>query len=45
VTGIVVLLPPLITMHGGVVLLEESYLEQKFGETSPQYRSKVRRYV
>ena len=40
-----VLVPLLITMHGGVVLPEESYLEQKFGETYHQYRSKVRRYV
>jgi protein-S-isoprenylcysteine O-methyltransferase Ste14 len=35
----------LITMRGGVVLPEGSYLEQKFGETYPQYRSKVRSYV
>ena len=29
----------------GVVLREERYLEQIFGEQCRQYRSKVRRYV
>src|SRR6476646_1825514 len=43
--GIVVLVPLLIIMHYGVVLREERYLEQKFGETYRQYRSKVRRYL
>ena len=43
--GIVVLIPVLIIMHRGVVLREERYLEQKFGETYRQYRSKVRRYL
>ena len=43
--GIVVLVPVLIIMHRGVVLREERYLEQKFGETYRQYRSKVRRYL
>jgi protein-S-isoprenylcysteine O-methyltransferase Ste14 len=43
--GIVVLAPLLIIMHRGVVLREERYLEQKFGETYRQYRSKVRRYL
>ena len=43
--GIVLLVPLLITMHRGVVLREERYLEQKFGETYWQYRSKVRRYL
>jgi protein-S-isoprenylcysteine O-methyltransferase Ste14 len=43
--GIVVLAPVLIIMHRGVVLREERYLEQKFGETYRQYRSKVRRYL
>ena len=43
--GIVVLVPVLIIMHRGVVLREERYLKQKFGETYWQYRSKVRRYL
>jgi protein-S-isoprenylcysteine O-methyltransferase Ste14 len=43
--GIVVLVPVLIIMHRGVVLREERYLEQKFGEIYRQYRSKVRRYL
>jgi len=42
--GIDVLVPILIIMHRGVVLREERYLEQKFGETYDQYRSTVRRY-
>ncbi len=43
--GIVMLVPLLVIMHYGVVLREERYLEQKFGETYRQYRSTVRRYV
>ena len=43
--GIVVLIPLLIIMHRGVVLREERYLDQKFGEIYRQYRSKVRRYL
>ncbi len=43
--GIVVLVPILGIMHRGVVLREERYLEQKFGESYRQYRSKVRRYL
>lgn len=43
--GIVLLVPLLIIMHYGVVLREECYLDQKFGETYRQYRSTVRRYV
>lgn len=43
--GIVVLIPLLIIMHRGVVLREERYLDQKFGETYRKYRSKVRRYL
>ncbi|MGH8716274.1 MAG: methyltransferase family protein [Burkholderiales bacterium] len=42
--GIVVLVPLLILMHRGVVLREERYLDEKFGETYRQYCSKVRRY-
>jgi protein-S-isoprenylcysteine O-methyltransferase Ste14 len=43
--GIVALVPLLIIMHYGVVLREEHYLQQKFGETYRQYRSAVRRYL
>jgi protein-S-isoprenylcysteine O-methyltransferase Ste14 len=43
--GIVMLVPLLIIMHRGVVRREERYLEQKFGESYRQYRSKVRRYL
>lgn len=43
--GIVALVPLLITMHWGVVMREERYLEQKFGESYRQYRSRVRRYL
>ena len=42
--GLVMLVPLLIIMHTGVVLREEHYLEQKFGETYRQYCSRVRRY-
>jgi protein-S-isoprenylcysteine O-methyltransferase Ste14 len=43
--GVSLLVPILVIMHRGVVLREEHYLEQKFGETYRQYCSRVRRYV
>ena len=43
--GVVVLIPLLLVMHLGVVLREERYLEQRFGEQYRQYRSRVRRYL
>jgi len=43
--GFLALVPLLLIMHYGVVLREERYLEQKFGETYRQYRGKVRRYL
>jgi protein-S-isoprenylcysteine O-methyltransferase Ste14 len=43
--GIAVLVPLLVVMHFGVIVREERYLEQKFGETYRQYRSTVRRYL
>jgi len=42
--GFILLVPVLVTMHFGVVLREERYLERKFGEPYRQYRSRVRRY-
>lgn len=43
--GFVTLAPLLLLMHYGVILREERYLEQKFGESYRQYRSSVRRYL
>jgi len=43
--GIVLLFPVLIIMHWGVILREECYLDQKFGASYQEYRSKVRRYL
>ena len=43
--GMICLLPLLVVMHNGVVLREEHYLEQKFGETYRNYRASVRRYL
>jgi protein-S-isoprenylcysteine O-methyltransferase Ste14 len=43
--GIVMLAPLLLTMHVGVVLREERYLDRKFGDSYRAYRSSVRRYM
>src|SRR5262249_16870379 len=43
--GFVALVPLLATMHLGVVLREERYLDRKFGDSYRQYRAKVRRYL
>jgi protein-S-isoprenylcysteine O-methyltransferase Ste14 len=43
--GIILLVPILVVMHFGVVLREERYLKEAFGETYRQYCSTVRRYL
>lgn len=43
--GILLLIPLLITMHIGVVLREERYLEEKFGDPYRRYRAEVARYA
>jgi protein-S-isoprenylcysteine O-methyltransferase Ste14 len=43
--GILALIPLLLVMHNAVVLREERYLEEKFGESYRHYRSQVRRYL
>jgi protein-S-isoprenylcysteine O-methyltransferase Ste14 len=43
--GMVVLVPLLTVMHNGVILREEYYLKQKFGETYGAYCARVRRYL
>jgi protein-S-isoprenylcysteine O-methyltransferase Ste14 len=43
--GIIALILLAVTMHHGVILQEERYLEEKFGEAYRRYREKVRRYL
>ena len=43
--GFVIVVPLLIVMHRGVVLREERYLEQKFGDDYRQYKAGVARYL
>jgi protein-S-isoprenylcysteine O-methyltransferase Ste14 len=43
--GFVVLVPLLPILHFGVILREERYLEQKFGESYLRYKGAVRRYL
>ena len=43
--GFIVLLPASLVLHYGVVLREERYLEQKFGESYLKFKSSVRRYL
>ena len=39
------LAPTLVVMHYGVILREETYLEQKFGDEYRQYMDSVRRWI
>ncbi len=43
--GFILLVPVLLVMHLGVILREERYLEQKFGDSYRRYRERVRRYL
>ncbi len=43
--GFILLVPALLTLHYGVILREERYLEQKFGDSYLTYRNRVRRYL
>lgn len=44
-TGIVLLLPVLLTLHFGVVLREEAYLTKKFGEEYTAYSAQTPRWL
>lgn len=41
---ILLIIPSVLVLHFGVVLREEKYLEQKFGEQYRQYKASVARY-
>lgn len=43
--GFVLLVPVALTLHLGVILREERYLEQKFGDSYLNYKNSVRRYL
>jgi protein-S-isoprenylcysteine O-methyltransferase Ste14 len=39
------LIPALVTMHYGVIIREEAYLERKFGDEYLRYKENVRRWL
>lgn len=43
--GVAALLAIVVVMHYGVILPEERYLEERFGEPYRRYRAAVRRYL
>lgn len=43
--GVPVFILLLLVMHYGVILREERYLEERFGDAYRQYRARVRRYI
>jgi protein-S-isoprenylcysteine O-methyltransferase Ste14 len=43
--GFIVLVPTVLSLHYGIVLREESYLERKFDGIYREYKTKVRRYL
>jgi protein-S-isoprenylcysteine O-methyltransferase Ste14 len=43
--GVIVLLPAMFVLHYGVILREERYLEQKFGDSYVTFKRLVRRYL
>lgn len=42
--AMLMLVPVLIVLHVGVVLREETYMEQKFGEAYVEYAARTKRY-
>jgi protein-S-isoprenylcysteine O-methyltransferase Ste14 len=42
---LLVLIPVLVTMHYGVIIREEAYLERKFGDEYLRYKETVRRWL
>ena len=43
--GVIVFLPAMFVLHYGVILREEDYLEQKFGDSYATFKRSVRRYL
>ena len=43
--GFILIVPATLILHYGVILREERYLEQKFGDSYLAYKNEVRRYL